>query len=181
MAINQKEFTKRAALWYVHKYTLNQAKKNQHICICKNGLVFDIVCGHKYLDGIRLDRFIEVKGSCEYNPPTLRIFKSILDTNSMIGKKPINSDLYYVYLVYNIYINERPRLVILNSNFLRKYGKIDKQGNFKVYQLSKGIEENNIEIHKLSALTKSKKKIINSFHKRYKQHCNSDKLGLWVK
>lgn len=177
MVVSQKEFTKRAAIWLAYQYELQHKKKNQHIVIFKSGQVYDIGTCHT-----NLDRGIEVKGSCESNPPAFRIYSSILRSDPWLnGQKPLNSKKYYVYLIYNIKINCRPRLVILDSKFIRKYGKRGEDGTYHVLGISDGINKHNIKIYEGPTLTKARKRTINNFYNRYKQHCKPSESGWQVK
>jgi hypothetical protein len=171
MAVSQKIFTERAALWYVYKFEEKRSSNKERTYLIPANNVFDIVTTRtKSYDSIKVIthavRFIEVKGMYNEYPVAFRLYDSVIrDLGSPIGI-PLKSSKYWVYLVYNVFINEKPCLVILNSKFIRKHAKKGKDYCIHIHKVRDGIARNNLKIHELDKLTKAKKSVINNFFER---------------
>jgi hypothetical protein len=130
--------------------------------------VFDIV-----YESEKRARFIEVKGMHNEQPVDFRIFGRVRKHNDWLEAVPLNSDKYFVYVVYNIRLNESPHLVILDSAFIKDYGHWRPEGRcihvHDVHDVRKGIEQRRLKSHKLPRLATRTKKAIPTSVERLKK------------
>ena len=160
MVESKSRFTEKAAKWYAYR---SETKKGKKVELVPNGQVFDIVYHSK-----RRPRFIEVKGMHNEHPVAFRIFGSARKHNDWLRAIPMNSRKYFVYLIYNIRLNKRPRLVILNSKFIREHSHwVPKEHCLHVLGVRAGIEDEGIGSYELlPKLTPHTKKLVRNFFQR---------------
>ena len=160
MTLSKKRITEKEAIWYVCMFERKRLRSKKAIIEIKKGnKVFDIVT--KGNTGIR---FIEVKGMYYERPSDFRLYKSIRRYNKELHGIPVRSKKYFVYLVYNIYLNKKPRLVILDAEFIRKYGVYRSKDNcIHVHKVAEKIKEEGVTKYTLPwTLTRNKRKFINN-------------------
>jgi len=174
MALSRKRFTEWAATWYTYKFELKRVGHKEYwIGIVKPGRCVDIVT---FMRNSR--RYIDAKGQYYAKPADFRIYKTALSYHKLIKATPIKSRNYFIYLIFNIYSNETPRLAILDSKFLRKHGKIGRDRTLHIHEVAAGIMKSRTKIYRLPKLTSARRKTIIDFYKRTKREPDFEHIYL---
>lgn len=108
-------------------------------------------------------RLIIVVGQRYERPHNFTLPDDITREHSPKLGKLIENTRYHVYYIYNLNMESHPRLVILNSLFLKKHYKDLEWREISIRNVAKGIKVNKIKIHKLPRYTESTQRLIQSF------------------
>jgi hypothetical protein len=164
------------AIWYAFQFERQRVQKENLMPFVTSGAFCDIVTAEPDWDHTAREqedvwlaqleqsmRIISVVGH-RYKQPTLFALpdKIIQEQNSKTGKF-IEDSRYYVYYIYNLNIGAYPRLVMLNSMFLRKHYQKLRRREISIHNIAKGIRVNKIKIHKLPRLTESVERMVINF------------------
>jgi hypothetical protein len=163
-----KKFRELAGLYYAAMFAYNQMNKRGTVLIVKTGEIYDMVIAPDVVSSNtqvirkRGERFVEVKGSKNVNPPSVPVCRTVEDLPTQIFPQK-----YFVYVVYNLVLHKKPGIAILDPNYLHRFAKITRH-ELTIHLLGvnkdarKGIIKNYRDVFDVITVTK-KKEIFNSF------------------
>ena len=164
------------AIWYAFQFERQRIKKENLMPFLTLGRPFDIVTAEPAWDHPAWEpedswfpyfmlsmRIITVVGWRGEKPPTFTLPDDITKEHSPKLGKLIENTKYYVYYMYNLNMGSHPRLVILNSLFLKKHYKELEWREISIRNVAKGIKVNKIKIHTLPRYTESIERMVMSF------------------
>lgn len=168
--------TEEIAIWYAFQFERQRIKKENLMPFLIPMALFDIVTSEPAFDHPYFEpeymwfpqfeqsiRLITVVGQRYKQPHTFTLPDDITqEQNSKLGIL-IDKDSYFVYYIYNLDYGACPRLVILNSLFLKKHYKELEWREISIRNVAKGIEVNKIKIYKLPRYTESIERMIGGF------------------
>jgi hypothetical protein len=168
--------TEDIAIWYAFQFERQRIKKENLMPFLTLGKPFDIITAEPAWDHpawepeaswfphfILSMRLIIVVGQRYKGPHNFTLPDDITREHSPKLGKLIENTKYYVYYIYNLNMGSHPRLVILNSLFLRKHYKELEWREIAIHNVAKGIKVNEIKIHKLPRYTESVQRMVRSF------------------
>jgi hypothetical protein len=161
-----KVFTELAGLYYAAQYIDNVFKGSGTVFIFKTGNIYDIAVAKKKNRDLKTikkeaDFFIEVKGMATPEPTDFRVNKTIDKLTNNIKEN------FLFYIVYNIGLNKKPGLAILDWIHFKDISNFEKKdGTYHVHNVNENVKNGEIPNfpNKLKTLDINTKKIIlNSF------------------
>jgi len=171
------------AIWYAFQFERQRIKKENLMPFLIRGKAFDIITSEPAFDHPDWEpeylwfpqfaqsiRLITVVGQRYRQPFTFTLPDIIVEEkNARLGTL-IEKEKYFVYCIYNINIEEKPYLVMLNSLFLKKHYKELEWREIAIRNVAKGIKVNKIKTHKLPRYTASIDRMVKSFfHVEYEE------------
>lgn len=168
--------TEDIAIWYAFQFERKRIRKENLMPFLTLGKPFDIITSEPVWDHPAWEpraswipyfmlsmRIIIVIGERYEQPHIFTLPDDITQEHSPKLGKLIDNTKYYVYYIYNLNIGSHPRLVILNSLFLKKHYKELEWREIAIRNVAKGIKVSKIKIHKLPRYTESIERMIDSF------------------